>query len=142
VESPNPEVTMTMIKKLALEAVGASIAQDTALVVVSAPLPISSPISHASSSQRMEDDVVLEFDATHHLSKLTVAWENLLARAASFGEHLQVGIFFFPVLAFRLLLLLFLISFLFLWEMSFSWDHSRFFGLSETEKKLARAPNF
>jgi hypothetical protein len=40
-------------------------------------------------------------------------------------------------LAFRLLLLLFLISFLFLWEKSFSQDHSIFFGLGETEKNLA-----
>jgi hypothetical protein len=37
--------------------------------------------------------VVLEFDATHRLSKLTMAWEGLSARAASFGEPLQVGIF-------------------------------------------------
>jgi hypothetical protein len=40
-------------------------------------------------------------------------------------------------LAFRLLLLLFLISFLFLWEKSFSQDYFSFFGLGETEKKLA-----
>jgi hypothetical protein len=40
-------------------------------------------------------------------------------------------------LAFRLLLLLFLISFLFLWEKSFSRDHFSFFGSGETEKKLA-----
>jgi hypothetical protein len=97
VDSSNPEVTMTVVEKLALEAAGASTAQDTALVVVSAPLPISSPIGHASSSQRLEDDVVLEFDATHHLSKLTMAWENLSAGAASFREQLQVGIFFFLV---------------------------------------------
>jgi uncharacterized membrane protein YesL len=45
----------------------------------------------------LEDDVVLEFDATHHLSKLTAAWENLLVGAASFGEQLHVGIFFFLV---------------------------------------------
>jgi hypothetical protein len=77
-----------MVEKLALEVVGASTAQDTALVVVLAPLPTSSPVGHASSSQHLEDDVVLEFDATHHLSKVTVAWEILSARAASFGEQL------------------------------------------------------
>jgi hypothetical protein len=54
--------------------------------MVSTPLPTSSPIGHASSSQRLEDDVVLEFDATHRLSKLSVAWENLSVGAASFGE--------------------------------------------------------
>jgi hypothetical protein len=37
-------------------------------------------------------DVVLEFDATHRLSKLTTAWEGLSAGVASFGELLQVGI--------------------------------------------------
>jgi hypothetical protein len=35
-----------------------------ALVVVSTLLPTSSLVGHASSSQRLEDDVVLEFDAT------------------------------------------------------------------------------
>jgi hypothetical protein len=96
-ESPNPEVTMTVAEKSASETAGASTAQDMALVLVSIPLPTSSPVGHASSSQRLEDDVVLPFDATHHLSKLTVAWENLSAGAASFGEQLQVGIFFFLV---------------------------------------------
>jgi hypothetical protein len=38
--------------------------------------------------------VVLEFNATHCLSKLTTAWEGLSAGVASFGEQLQVGIFF------------------------------------------------
>jgi hypothetical protein len=88
VESPNPAVTVTVAEKYALEVAGASTVQDTALVVVSTPLPTSSPISHASSSQHLEDDVVLEFDTTHRLSKLTAAWENLSARAASFGEQL------------------------------------------------------
>jgi hypothetical protein len=37
--------------------------------------------------------MVLEFDATHRLSKLTTAWEGLSAGVASFGELLHVGIF-------------------------------------------------
>jgi tRNA(Met) C34 N-acetyltransferase TmcA len=41
------------------------------------------------------------------------------------------------VLEFLLHLLSFLISFLFLWEKSFSRDHSSFFGSGETEKKLS-----
>jgi hypothetical protein len=41
------------------------------------PLPTSST-AHASSSQRLEDDVVLQFDATHRLSELTMAWGRLL----------------------------------------------------------------
>jgi hypothetical protein len=72
VESPNPMVTMTVEEKSSSEAARASIVQDTTLVVVSTPLPTSS-VSHASSSQRLEDDVMLEFDATHRLSKLTTA---------------------------------------------------------------------
>jgi hypothetical protein len=57
-----------------------------------------------------------------------------LGWAASFGEQLQVGIFsssfwwssfFFSFLSF------------FLWEKSFSQDHSSFFGSGETKKKLA-----
>jgi hypothetical protein len=61
-----------MVGKSTSEVVGASTVHDTALVVVSTPLS-TSPISHASSSQRLEDDVVLEFNATHRLSKLTKA---------------------------------------------------------------------
>jgi hypothetical protein len=90
VESPDPEVTVTVVEKPASKAGGASTAQNTALVVVSTPLSTSSLVGHASSSQCLEDDVVLEFDATHRLSKLIVAWENLSVGAASFGEQLQV----------------------------------------------------
>jgi hypothetical protein len=50
VESPNTEVTMIVVEKPTLEAARASTAQDMALVVVSAPLLISSPVGHASSS--------------------------------------------------------------------------------------------
>jgi hypothetical protein len=63
-ESPSPKVTVIVVEKLASEAVGASTAQNMALVVVSTLLPTSSLVGHASSSQRLEDDVVLEFDAT------------------------------------------------------------------------------
>jgi hypothetical protein len=55
--------------------------------VVFTPLPTSSA-AHASSSQCLEDDVVLQFDATHHLSKLTMAWGRLSAGVASFGEQI------------------------------------------------------
>jgi hypothetical protein len=78
---------MTVVEDPAAEVARTSIIQDTTLVMVSMPLPTSST-AHASSSQRLEDDVVLQFDATHHLSKLTIAWGRLLARAASLGEQL------------------------------------------------------
>jgi hypothetical protein len=64
---------VTVVEKSASEVAGASTAQDMALVVVSTPLP-TSLVGHTLSSQRLEDDVVLEFDTTHHLSKLTAAW--------------------------------------------------------------------
>jgi hypothetical protein len=47
----------------------ASTAVASALVVVSTAQPTSSSAGHASSSLRLEDDVVLQFDATHHLSE-------------------------------------------------------------------------
>jgi hypothetical protein len=81
-------MTMTVVEKSASVVAGASTAQHTALVVVSTPLPTSSPIGHASSNRCLEDDVVLEFDTTHRLSKLTIAWENISTRMASFGEQL------------------------------------------------------
>ena len=45
----------------------------------SAPLP--------SGVQRLDDDVVQQFDATYRLSELTAAWGTF---ATSFGEKLQV----------------------------------------------------
>jgi hypothetical protein len=69
--------------------------QDTALVVVFTSLSCPPPASQPLDNQHLEDDVVLECNATHRLSKLTVAWEGLSTGAASFREQLQVGIFFF-----------------------------------------------
>jgi hypothetical protein len=67
---------------------GCSTVQDTTLVVVFTSLSCPPPASQSSNNQRLEDDVVLEFDATHRLSKLTVAWEGLSTGAASFKEQL------------------------------------------------------
>jgi hypothetical protein len=72
-----------MVGRPAKDTVGASAVLDMALVLASTSSP----------SQRLAEDVVLEFDATHRLSKLTMAWEGLLVGAASFGEPLLVGIF-------------------------------------------------
>ena len=46
----------------------------------SAPLP--------SGVQRLDDDVVQQFDATHRLLELTTTWGTF---ATSFGEKLQVS---------------------------------------------------
>jgi hypothetical protein len=73
-----------------MEVAGISTAAALALVVVSSAQPTSSPAGHASSSLRLEEDVVLQFDATHRLSELTASWGRLAAGAASFGEQLQV----------------------------------------------------
>jgi hypothetical protein len=91
-ESPNPEVTVTVAEDLALVA-RASTAHGMALVMVSMPQPTSSSAAHASTSQCLEDDVVLQFDATHRLSELTVTWQKLSAGVASFGEQLRVSVF-------------------------------------------------
>jgi hypothetical protein len=85
-----------------------------ALVVVSSAQPTSSAAGHASSSLRLEEDVVLQFDATHHLFELTTSWGRLAAGVASFGEQLQVGVFFFLVFSIPTYFTLFFISFLFL----------------------------
>jgi hypothetical protein len=83
---------MTVVKDPTAKVVRTSTVQDTALVMVSTPLPTSSSTAHASSSQCLEDDVVLQFDATHHLSELTMAWGRPSAGVASFGEQLQVSV--------------------------------------------------
>jgi hypothetical protein len=54
-------------------------AEDTARV--SAVLDMALVLALTSSpTGRLAEDVVLEFDATHHLSKLTTVWEGLSAR--------------------------------------------------------------
>jgi hypothetical protein len=93
-ESPYFEAIMTVVEKLTAKAAGGSTVQDMALVVVFTSLPSPPPAGQFLDNQHLEDDVVLEFDATYRLSKLTMAWEGLLARMTSFGEQLQVGIFF------------------------------------------------
>jgi hypothetical protein len=68
-----------------------SSAQVAALVPSSSHQPISPPAFLGISSQRLDDDVLQEFDATRRLSELTTEWGVLAAGAASFGEKLQVG---------------------------------------------------
>jgi hypothetical protein len=120
------------------EVAEASSATALALVVVSSAQPTSSAAGRASSGLRLEEDVVLQFDATHHLSELTESWGRLAAGAASFGEKLQVVIYFF--LCFCLPVLFYsLFSFpSFFYGSSLSSEITLvFFGLGETEKKLS-----
>ena len=81
-----PEVTMVTAVCTSEEVAGAS--QDTALALPSLPAPASplAPLSIGASC--LDDDVLHQFDATHRLSELTVAWGNLATFATSFGEKL------------------------------------------------------
>ena len=78
-----PEVTMATAVGTSEEVAGAS--QDTALLLPSLPAPASPSASLGTSSQRLDDDVLLQFDATHRLLELTAAWGVL---STSFGEKL------------------------------------------------------
>jgi hypothetical protein len=64
---------MTMVVDPSKEVAGASTAQDMTLVLSSLRLPTSPSATLATSSQRLDDDVMREFDATHRLLELTVA---------------------------------------------------------------------
>ena len=78
-----PEVIVAVVVEPSEELVGAS--QGTALVLSSLPRPASPSAPLASGVQRLDDDVVQQFDATHRLSELTAAWGNFVT---SFGEKL------------------------------------------------------
>lgn len=88
VESARTEgaMTVTVVEYPAMMIVGSSATSEAALVLVLASLPSASLAGQ--SDDRLADEVVHEFDATYHLSKLSVAWADLLAGAASFGELL------------------------------------------------------
>jgi hypothetical protein len=73
VESPTPEVMVTMVVDPSKEAAKASIAQVMALVLSSSHRSVSPPVALGTSSQRLDDDVMREFNATHRLSELTIA---------------------------------------------------------------------
>ena len=81
-----PEVTVATVVGSSEEVARAS--QDMAMVLPSLPTPASPSALLGTSSQRLDDDVLHQFDATHRLSKLTGAWGNLATFATSFGEKL------------------------------------------------------
>jgi hypothetical protein len=87
-ESSALEAAVTMAVDPAMEVAKVSTVVASALVVVSSAQLTSSPAGHASGSLRLEEDVVLQFDATHRLSELTMSWGRLATGAASFGEQL------------------------------------------------------
>jgi hypothetical protein len=73
------------------EVVGASAAQVAALVLSSSHQSVSPHVALGTSSQRLDDNMLQEFDGTRRLSELTTEWGILAAGAASFGEKLQVS---------------------------------------------------
>ena len=78
-----PEVTVAVAVEPSEEAAGAS--QGTALVLSSLPRSASPSAPLPSGVQRLDKDVVQQFDATHRLSELTAAWGTFVT---SFGEKL------------------------------------------------------
>jgi hypothetical protein len=84
-------MVITMVAGSSKEVAGASVAQDAALVLSSSHQSVSPHVALGTSSQRLDNDMLREFDATYHLSELTIDWGILAAGAASFGEKLQVS---------------------------------------------------
>ena len=70
-DSLTPKVTVATAVGASEEAARAS--QDTALVLASLPVLASPTAPLGTSSQRLDNDVLLQFDATHRLSELTAA---------------------------------------------------------------------
>ena len=81
-----PGVTVAVAVDPSKEVARAS--QDMALVLPSLHQPASPSAPLGASGQRLDDDVLQQFDATHRLSELAAAWGILAAGATSFGEKL------------------------------------------------------
>jgi hypothetical protein len=68
-ESPPPEMMVTVAAGPSMEVAGASTAQVVALVLSSSHESVSPHVVLGTSSQRLDDDVMREFDVTRCLSK-------------------------------------------------------------------------
>jgi hypothetical protein len=71
IESPTPEMMVTMAVGPFKEVARASTAQVVALVLSSLHQSVSPHVALGTSSQHLDDDVMWEFDATRRLSELT-----------------------------------------------------------------------
>ena len=69
--SGDPDLLTLKVTEPSREVAGAS--QGTTLVLSSLPQPASPSTPLPSGVQRLDDDVVQQFDATHWLSELTTA---------------------------------------------------------------------
>jgi hypothetical protein len=83
-ESPTPGMAVTMAAGPSDEVAGASSAQVAALVPSSSHQSVSPPTALGISSQRLDIDMLREFDTTRRLLELTTEWGVLAAGAASF----------------------------------------------------------
>ena len=81
-DSVAPDVTVAMEVGSFEEVAGAS--QGMALALPSSHWAASPSAPLGTSARRLDDDVLQQFDATHRLSKLTIAWGTLVT---SFGEN-------------------------------------------------------
>ena len=86
-----PGVTIAVAVDPSKEVARAS--QDTALVLPSLHQPASPSAPLGTSDQRLDDDVLQQFDATHRFSELTAAWGTFATFATSFGKKLHVSFF-------------------------------------------------
>ena len=84
-DSVAPEVTVATAVGSSKEVAGAS--QDMALALPSSHQAASPTAPLGTGEQRLDNDVLQQFDSTHRLSELTATWG---AFATSFGEKLQV----------------------------------------------------
>ena len=87
-DSVAPEVTVATAVGSSEEVARAS--EDMALALPSSHRAASPSAPLGTGDQRLDDDVLQQFDATHRLSELTAAWGAL---STSFGEKLQISFF-------------------------------------------------
>jgi hypothetical protein len=78
VESPTPGMVVTVVVGPSEEVAGASATQVATLVLSSLYQSVSPHAALGTSSQRLDDNVLREFDATRRLSELTMEWGVLV----------------------------------------------------------------
>ena len=90
-ESAQVEECVTVAQTSAACEARVAAVYDMAQVVASAPLPSYLDVVRLVGDQRLEDDVLRDFDPASHLFELSSSWVSLMMEASSFGEKLQVS---------------------------------------------------
>ena len=144
-ESAQVEECVTVAQTSAACEARVAAVYDMAQVVASAPLPSYLDVVRLVGDQRLEDDVLRDFDPASHLFELSSSWVSLMMEASSFGEKLQVSSLC-PSVSFMFLVWCLLLSsssyLLFSSFEAYSWNYSSFSGSGEAEKKLASKVDF